>query len=174
MNNTLRKLWSIVSTVLVAAMVLCAVFLVGARIFGYHAFTVISGSMEPAYSVGDLLYVKAVDVHDIEVGDPITFVLNEELTVATHRVVGIDNANRCFYTKGDANAHEDSEPVYFDNVIGTPKFSVPLLGYVADFVQHSPGKYITLVVGAALIVAVFVPDMVRAARKGEKDPEGEE
>lgn len=169
MSHTLKKIWNIVSAVLVAAMVLCAVFLVGARILGYQVFTVISGSMEPTYSVGDLLYVKAVDVTTIEAGDPITFVMNEDLLIATHRVIAVDAENQHFYTKGDANEMADSEPVHFNNVIGVPQFSLPLLGYVSDFVQHSPGRYITLVVGAALIAAVFVPDIVRALRKDEEE-----
>ena len=58
MNNTLKKIWNIVSTALVVLMVLCAVFLMGSRVMGYQCFTVISGSMEPKYSVGDLIYVK--------------------------------------------------------------------------------------------------------------------
>ena len=84
MSDTLKKIWNIVSTTLVVLIVLCAVFLVGSRIMGYQVYTVLSGSMEPEYSVGDLLYVKKVDVNKIGVGDPITFILNEDLVVATH------------------------------------------------------------------------------------------
>lgn len=175
MSNTVKKIWNIVSAVLVALMVLCAVFLVGARVLGYQVFTVISGSMEPTYSVGDLLYVKGVDPATISVGDPVTFILNEDLVVATHRVVGVDAENQHLYTKGDANDLVDSEPVHFKNVIGVPKFSIPLLGYVSNFVQYPPGSYITLVVGAVLIVAVFVPDIVTAARRvREEDEETED
>ena len=66
MSNTLKKIWNIISTALVVVIVLCAVFLMGSRIMGYQCYTVISGSMEPAYSVGDLLYVKKVDVNTIK------------------------------------------------------------------------------------------------------------
>ena len=97
-KETMKKIWNVVSTVLVAVFVLCAVFLMGSRILGYKVYTVISGSMEPTYSVGDLLYVKSVDVNTIKVGDPITFVLNENLVVATHRVVRIDQS--AFLYKG--------------------------------------------------------------------------
>lgn len=174
MSNTVKKIWNIVSAVLVAAMVLCAVFLVGARVLGYQVFTVISGSMEPTYSVGDLLYVKAVDPATIEVGDPVTFILNEDLVVATHRVIAVDAENQHLYTKGDANDVEDSAPVHFKNVIGVPKFAVPLLGYVSNFVQYPPGNYITVAVGFVLIVAVFVPDIVIAIRKSKESEDEEE
>lgn len=161
MKTTLKKIWNVISTVLVILIVLCAVFLMGSRLVGYQCYTVISGSMEPEYSVGDLLYVKKVDVNTIEVGAPITFILNEDLIVATHRVVEIDAENQHFYTKGDANEIADSEPVHFNNVIGVPQFHIPLLGYVSDFVQNPPGMYITIAVGALLILIVFLPDFFR-------------
>ncbi len=167
MNNTLKKIWNIVSTVLVVLMVVCAVFLMGARIFGFQCFNVISGSMEPKYSVGDLIYVKEVDVNSIQVGDDITFVLNEDLVVATHQVVRIDAENQRFYTKGLANEIEDGEPVHFNNVIGVPKFSIPKLGYVSNFVQNPPGTYITIGIGLLLILAVFLPDLI--GKKKEED-----
>lgn len=85
----LKKIGNILSTVVVAAVVLCAVFLMGSRLLGYRVYTVISGSMEPEYSVGDLLYVKEADVNTIRVNDPITFILNEDLVVATHRVIRV-------------------------------------------------------------------------------------
>ncbi|MBQ8802151.1 MAG: signal peptidase I [Tyzzerella sp.] len=169
MQKTLKKVWNIVSTVLVVLIVLCAVFLMGSRLMGFRVFNVISGSMEPEYSVGDLIYVKEVDVNSIKVGDPITFVLNEDLVVATHRVVEIDAENQHFYTKGDANETADSSPVHFNNVIGVPKFSIPMLGYVSDFIQNPPGTYITVGVGLILIIAVFLPDMVGKKKKDENE-----
>ena len=172
MSNTLKKIWSIISTALVVFMVFCAVFLMGSRILGYQCYTVISGSMEPKYMVGDLLYVKEVDLNSIKVGDDITFVLNEDLVVATHRVVRVDAENQRFYTKGIANEVEDSEPVHFNNVIGVPKFSIPKLGYVSDFVQNPPGMYITIGIGIILILLVFVPDLI-AKKKDEETEEVE-
>ena len=169
MSNTLKKIWSIISTALVVFMVFCAVFLMGSRILGYQCYTVISGSMEPKYMVGDLLYVKEVDLNSIKVGDDITFVLNEDLVVATHRVVRVDAENQRFYTKGISNEVEDSEPVHFNNVIGVPKFSIPKLGYVSDFVQNPPGMYITIGVGIILILAVFLPDMIGKKKKEDED-----
>ncbi len=170
-NETVKKVWSISTTVLVVLMVLSAVFLMGSRLVGFQCYTVISGSMEPTYSVGDLLYVKAVDPATIRVGDPITFILNENLTVATHRVVRVDAENQRFYTKGDANEIEDGDPVHYKNVIGVPKFSIPKLGYVSDFVQNPPGMYITIAVGVLLIFLVFLPDIMNRKKKEEQSAE---
>lgn len=170
-NKLAKKIWNIVTTVLVALAVLCAVFLMSSRLLGYQVYTVISGSMEPEYSVGDLLYVKPVDVNTIQVDDPITFVLNEDLAVATHRVVRVDAENQYFYTKGDANDTEDVSPVHFKNVIGVPKFAIPKLGYVSDFVQNSPGRYITIGLGIVLVLLMFFPDLIGKKKKVEEDAE---
>ena len=167
MKLTLKKIWNITSTVLVVLIVLCAVFLMGSRLMGYQVFTIISGSMEPEYNVGDLIYVKKVDPQDIKVGDDITFILNEDLVIATHRVVRIDAENQHFYTKGLANEIEDSDPVHFNNVIGVPKFSIAKLGYVSNFIQNPPGTYITIGLGVLLILIVFLPDIISKKEKEE-------
>ena len=167
MNKKVKKIWDAVTTVLVVLVVVFAVFLMGSRLVGLQVFNVISGSMEPTYSVGDLLYVKEVDPDSVKVGDPITFVLNEDLVVATHRVVAIDSENRLFTTKGDANETEDASPVHFNNLIGVPVFAIPLLGYVSAYIQSPPGMYIAIAFGVLLLVAVFLPDML--TRKPEKE-----
>ena len=51
MKKTVKKIWDIVSTVLVAAIVLVALLLAGTRLAGMHAYTVLSGSLEPESTV---------------------------------------------------------------------------------------------------------------------------
>jgi len=167
--TTFKKIWNIVSTVLVVLIVLCAVFLMGSRLMGYECYNVISPSMEPEYMVGDLIYVKDVDPTTIKEGDVITFIVNEDLVVGTHRVVRVDLENKRFYTKGDANDIEDQAPVHFNNVIGVPQFSIPKLGYVSDFVQNPPGMYITIGIGILLILAIFLPDMLNNKKQAEEE-----
>ena len=171
MPKNIKKIWDTVSTVLVILVVAFAVFLMGSRLVGLQVFNVISGSMEPTYSVGDLLYVKTVDPDSVKVGDPITFVLNEDLVVATHRVVGIDKENRQFTTKGDANETEDAAPVHFNNLIGVPVFAVPLLGYVSAYIQSPPGMNVAIGLAVVLIGAVFLPDLFTKNNKQEEENE---
>lgn len=68
MNRSLKKVWNIVSTVLVALVVVLALLLAGARLLGMQVFTVLSGSMEPTYHTGSLIYVKKIDTADIQPG----------------------------------------------------------------------------------------------------------
>ncbi len=167
------KLWDILANLLVVLIVVLALLLVGARLVGLNVYTVLSGSMEPTYSVGDLLYVKKVAPQSIRVGDPITFVLNEDLVVATHRVVEIDDANSCFYTKGDANEVEDASPVHYYNMIGKPIFAVPLLGYVSNWVQNPPGTYIAVGIGVLILLVAFAPDIL-PKKKNTADGHGDD
>ena len=168
MPEKVKKVWETTTTVLVVLVVIFAVFLMGSRLVGLQVFHVISPSMEPTYSVGDLLYVKEVDPDSVRVGDPITFVLNEDLVVATHRVVAIDSENRQFTTKGDANQTEDAAPVHFNNLIGVPVFAIPLLGYVSAYIQSAPGMYVAIGAGVLLLVAVFLPDLLAKKEKKEE------
>lgn len=168
--QTIKKVWGIVSWVLVCVVVLAAVFLMGSRLLGYRVFNIVSGSMEPVYRVGDLIYVQEVDPNTVQPGDVITFVLNEDLVVATHRVVRIDAEKQRFYTKGDANETEDGGSVHFKNLIGVPKFKIPGLGYVADFIQKAPGLYITIAAVAVLLLLAFLPDLARKKPLPKADP----
>lgn len=172
MLKKVKKIWDMVTTALVVLVVIFAIFLMGSRLVGLQVFNVISGSMEPTYSVGDLLYVKTVDPDSVKVGDPITFVLNEDLVVATHRVVAIDSEKRQFITKGDANETEDASPVHFNNLIGVPTFAIPLLGYISAYIQSPPGMYVAIALGVVLLAAVFLPDML--TKKPEKKEEMQE
>lgn len=162
--KTVKKVWDGVTTVLVGIVVVLAILLVGARLVGFQVFTVLSGSMEPTYHTGSLIYVKEVDYTEIEPGQVITFMLDED-TVATHRVVEVvpdenDATVLRYRTKGDANDAEDGSLVHYKNVIGSPVFTIPYLGYFANYIQNPPGMYIAISVGAILLMLVFLPDLL--------------
>lgn len=169
MIDTLKKIWNVISTAVVILAVLSAFFLMGTRLLGYRVFNVISGSMSPHYNIGDLIYVKEVPPEQVKIDDPITFVLNENLVVATHRVIEINPEKQYFVTKGDANSTADATPVHFNNLIGIPQFSIPKLGYVSDFIQNPPGTYITIAIVGVLIILVFLPDMIKPSKKNKEE-----
>ncbi len=167
--KTIAKIWNIVSWILVFMLVLCALLLVGVRLIGLTPYAILSGSMEPTYHVGSIIYVKSVPSEAIEVGDPITFVLNEDLVVATHRVIDIDAENELFYTQGDANSAPDGKPVHWNNLLGRPVFSIPKLGYFSEWITSPPGIYIGICAAAALIILMFLPDMLKRADSADRE-----
>lgn len=176
MAQTIKKVTNVISTIVVILALILVILLVGPRILGMHVFTVLSGSMEPTYHVGSLIYVKDVDPFTLEEGDVITFLLDEN-TVATHRIAGIvpdeeDPSVIRFRTKGDANDTEDGSLVHYKNVVGTPVFTIPKLGYFADYIQHPPGMYIAISVAAIVLLLLFLPDLLFSSEDEKKEKKG--
>lgn len=172
MGKTLKKILNVISTILVAIVVVLALLLVGARFIGLNVYTVLSGSMEPTYHVGSLIYVKDVDTDELKSGDVITYMLDED-TIVTHRIADVipdetDPSIIRFQTKGDANDSVDGSLVHYKNVIGTPVFSIPKLGYLANYIQKPPGRYIAISAGAIILLLVFLPDLFSDDDKSEK------
>ena len=171
-QTTIRKIWNIFTSALVALAVLLALLLVGARLVGLQVFTVLSGSMEPTYHTGSLIYVKKVDATKLSEGTVITFMLDED-TLATHRIVGVvpdeeDPSVIRYRTKGDANESEDGGLVHYKNVVGTPVFSIPKLGYFANYIQHPPGTYVAVSAGALILLLMFLPELLGMLTGDEK------
>lgn len=154
----IRKIFIYVLAVgiIVAAMMFAASNSPNKSLFGYRYYTVLTPSMEPVYSVGDMVFVKITNADQINVGDIITFNPSSDgEAYLTHRVTEkLDNYNgtgvTCFRTKGDANDSEDSFLIDEDRVIGVVKLGIPILGYVVRFCQLR--WYLIL----PLIVLIFV------------------
>ena len=184
MSKVVKRIWNLITTILVVLAVLLAIALVGVRLIGYDVYVVLSGSMEPEYHVGSLIYVEEVDYTQLKPGDVITYMVSED-TIATHRIteVLIDEENptvRRYFTKGDANALPDAVSVHYQNIIGSPVVSIPYLGYVANYIQNPPGMYVAIAGGAVLLILMFLPDIFgsddksKDKKKSGKAPESKE
>ena len=177
MKETLVKISKLISTALVAVMVILALLLVGPRAAGMQVFVVLSGSMEPTYQTGSVIYVKDVDPMTLKEGDPVTFRVSED-TIVTHRIIEVipddeNPNNQYFRTKGDANEVEDGGITACEYVVGKPVFTVPQLGYLAAYIQEPPGTYIAISVAAGMMLVVllidsFTEDKEAEAKKKEK------
>ncbi len=170
-KRRLQRMWYLSSSFAVTMILLFAVLLITLRLFGFQMFTVTSGSMEPHYPVGSLIYTTPVDVSNIKEGDVITF-MNNEKTVVTHRVTEIlteiDNNGITvtrFRTKGDANNSADSKLVHEKNIIGAPIVTIPLFGYVSFYLQRPPGLYFALIVGTFLVTLIIIPYITKPKGK---------
>ena len=170
MNNTIKMIWNFVTWVLLLCVAVLAVLLAGVRLIGLAPYTVLSGSMEPFYHIGALIYVEKVSPESISVGDPICFVLNEDLVVVTHRVVEIDKNNRSFITKGDANHSADAVPVPYENLVGKAEFTIPYLGYFSNWLMHPPGLYIGISFGIILLLFILLPELLDRAVSASSRP----
>jgi len=162
-KSTAARVMNGIGSVFVVIILLLLVLLMGTRLADIRPYTVLSGSMEPTYHVGSLIYVRTVDPFTLQEGEVITFMLDED-TLATHRIVDIipddeDPSVIRFQTKGDANEFIDAGLVHYKNVVGTPIYTIPYLGYVANFIQNPPGLYVAIAFCAFFVLLAFIPDL---------------
>ncbi|MFS0661131.1 signal peptidase I [Niallia alba] len=107
--------------------------------FGYRLFTVVSESMKPELSVGDMVIVNE-DAHDIKVGDVVAFKTSEsESSVVTHRVSIVSEKKRMVQTKGDANKNPDDAMVEQEQIIGKVVGHIPKIGLLLLATNTSSG-----------------------------------
>lgn len=135
------------------------------KLFGYNPLVVISGSMEPTLKVGGLLYYEEIDINDFKEKDILVYELKDH--IISHRVV--EHLNNGFITKGDANNSYDSSIVSDNQVLGRgTNWSIPLLGYYADFIFRH--KYILKILLSIGIIDLFVDYLIkRKEKQNEKE-----
>lgn len=130
------------------------------KLFGYNPLVVISGSMEPTLKVGGLLYYEKIDINDFKEKDILVYELKDH--IISHRVV--EHLDNGFITKGDANNSYDSSIVNDNQVLGRgTNWSIPLLGYYADFIFRH--KYILKILLSIGIIDLFVDYLIKRKDK---------
>ena len=139
--------WSALGICMVLALLTLLLVLPG--LLGIHPLLVQSGSMEPEYPVGSMIYVKSTEGASLAEGDVATFYLPDEETLVTHRIIRVDEEKEEIYTKGDANELEDGASTPFSMIVGTPILCIPNLGYLAGYLSSAAGK-----VGIILLVSL--------------------
>jgi signal peptidase len=146
---TLRRVGGVLATLLlIAAVVPFVVFAVPQVVGADHGFVVLSGSMEPALSPGDVVIVDASA--PVRVGDVITYAAGAGAPT-THRVVGTVDGG--YETKGDANENVDAGVVAPDATLGRVVLVIPLIGHVILW-ANTPAGYVALIVIPLGLLAV--------------------
>lgn len=134
-------------------------------LIGHHPVVVLSGSMEPTYGVGSVIYYKRAAFDEIQVGDPITFHGKDSNVLVTHRVVEKLEESREFATEGDANGSRDPGYVSYENVVGkASSFCIPYAGYVVNYGKQP----MVIVLMAAILVLGMAADHIFKEDKNEQ------
>jgi signal peptidase len=158
--------WAVAALVLGLVLALVVV----PRALGGSALTVLSGSMEPRLSPGDVVALRGVDdpAATTQVGDVITFQpTSDDPTLITHRVVAKKFATdgTWFVTRGDANGADD-DPIQAVQIKGVVMYSVPWIGYATLWAGNRTGL-LAAVGGVALFAygafMVLRPERRRSA-----------
>lgn len=126
-------------------------------IFNFRMFTVISGSMEPKYKIGDVLIAKEIAPEKIKVGDTISYLGNVNSfkdKVVTHQVVGIDkiDGEYYFHTKGLANLVEDPL-VSSRQLYGKVIYKCAIISLVYKIVSTNIGFYLFIIIPILYIIS---------------------
>ena len=140
-------------TIMLTGLVVFCIPLTLPRLFGYHIYSVVSGSMEPAIPVDSMVYIKTEAPEDMKKDDVIAFYgARDSNAIITHRVVENRIVMGEFITKGDANQTEDMNPVPYDNFIGKVTLSIPKVGGAAQIFTSAAGKITAVVIIIAALI----------------------
>jgi len=121
------------------------------RFWDVSVFNIVSGSMEPAINVNDVIVIKKCAQDELEKGDIITY-KKQDGTIVTHRIVAIHKENENIYTtKGDNNNVEDGEKIKYSQVHGKYLFKIKGMGNFVEELQKNNG-----LISVALIIIIFV------------------
>ena len=142
-------------------------------LIGITPMVVVTDSMKPTISGGDMVVDMKTDPKDVKVGDIISFfdpTRPDRDVVITHRVVRIEEGETIsFYTKGDANNTEDPVPVPEDLLVGVYRFTIPLLGSIVLFMRTTVGVIVSVVLP---VLAIIAYELLKV-RKREKEQRAE-
>lgn len=123
----------------------------------WRILSVLSGSMEPTLHTGSVVIIQPANSY--EIGDVITFQQastdSKNAGSITHRIIKKQRVNGTdiFQTKGDANNATDVLPISQGNILGKVKGTIPLLGYVLEFLRNPVGLIIFVIIPSTLIIS---------------------
>lgn len=123
------------------------------RVMGMQSYAIVSGSMEPNFPVGSLVYAEPVLGEELLPGDVAVFWRSGDVIV--HRVEENDYEKRELITRGDANDGIDAHPAHYDNVVGRAVTQVPGIGYFVIALSSLAGKFVlgwVVFMGAAFAI----------------------
>lgn len=137
---------------------------------GGSAMTVLTQSMEPGLPPGTLIVTRPTPVDEIAIGDVVTYQIRSgDEAVVTHRVISktYTDGEVTFFTQGDNNSMPDPEPVREVQVRGTLWYSVPLLGWVNNFLNGA-NRDIVVALGAGGLFLYGLGMTIAAIRERRK------
>lgn len=169
--RALRIIVNSLVTIVGAAVLAVAVFLIGIVAAGYRPYVVLSGSMEPEIMTGSICLIDTGYRYDeLEVGDVIAFT-NGRISV-THRIHEIRDG--LIQTKGDANESPDHYFIGEGNYLGKYVWSVSYIGYAITWLQTRRGMILASTGMISLILLdVLVGQMEKERRLIKTDKKKE-
>jgi signal peptidase len=148
----------------------------------YRPVTVLSGSMRPTFSPGDMVIVVPEPVSAVRVGQVISYHVPEGVhQVETHRVVRIaqGGAHPVVQTQGDANNWPDPWTAKLEgNTAWRMIAVVPRLGYVVNALRGRTVRLAAILLAPLALALLVLFEIWGGGRKGaatggEREPQGD-
>ena len=122
-------------------------------VFGMRPVIVLSGSMEPEFMSGDLIFIQDGDVEQLKEGDIIWYM--EDGAAVTHRIEAVTEENGAvrYTTRGDANNTDDQKQVEQSQIQGIYKGrKISGAGDAVMFMQSTTGMILFIVCPIVLLI----------------------
>jgi len=114
--------------------------------------------MEPTLHHGDMIWMKTLCIDEVRIGD-IATLSSPEFGSISHRIIDMELISREQYlveTKGDANSISEYWIVGSDETVYIVMMSIPLGGYVLDFISSLYGIVVVILLGITTMIVVLV------------------
>ena len=178
----MKKVAKIMSNCLIGVMIVVLLFLLVVSLFskdsvfnigGYSLLYINGDSMYPKLKDGDLIAINRNKRNIYEVGDVVSFVMNDENNniLVTHEIKEvISNDYYVGYVTQGINHNEDDGIVIHDEIIGEYKgFRIPLLGYVVEFSNTRIGYLILVVVPLGVMSVIAIYELMKEVSKKKEE-----
>ncbi|MDR1642631.1 MAG: signal peptidase I [Clostridiales bacterium] len=156
---------NIAFTIFLALLLIGTAGWLGMKRLGFKPMAVLSTSMAPSHSIGDLVIINSkASPFLTEVGDVVAYAKGS--LIITQRVVSVDQESGILWTRGDSREHDDPYPVPYGEMLGKASLRIPKLGEFLLAVTESGGYSVGIIIAAFLMLLRVIPKLF------EPEPEG--
>lgn len=184
MKKVIGKIWDVIKTILVVAMIAITASLLVMKIMGdtpsimgYNLYYIATPSMEPSLEVGDIILSKEVkDYTELKEHDVITYqgeVGSYAGKLITHEIIQVnvhDDGSITFLTKGTKPSAQVDPEIRADQVRTKMICEIPFLGDIMNIINHPVGFLIIIVVPLGI---TFIGEIVNLKNVIKNDEEEE-
>lgn len=174
-KKIIRVVVSVIGYIIIFAMAAALVLILRGNIKGEVTFIagkavmwVKTPSMEPTIPERSYILIGKVNAADVKVGDVIVFRSDDPAlggAYNTHRVKEIVGNNAEFVTMGDNNYLPDKYTAKAGNIVGIYDRNLPVLSVLGRLLQTPTGVIIMVTIMFVIIIAIYVPDMIKATKE---------
>lgn len=148
------------------------------NVFGYNFYVIISPSMEPEISVGDVIISKKYNGEDLVEGQVITFAGKEgslKGKIVTHKIIGVTKTDDGLkiMTQGVANSTPDPE-ITDDDVIAVMVHKTVAISFIYRIVSSSFGFLLLIVIPLITIIIIEVVKLIKIVKEDDDEENNKE